>query len=84
MVTELESRITDPSFGMALPYMPPHLLAIRAEIARHRQDADAAGLLLRARDQFRAGGWRHRPTPLIRSSTPWPPTADESTTQDTS
>ncbi|WP_410574372.1 hypothetical protein [Amycolatopsis sp. cmx-4-61] len=59
LATELESRIADPGLGMTLPYMPPHLLAIRAEIARHRHDADAADLLLRARDQFRAGGWRH-------------------------
>ncbi|RSD16344.1 hypothetical protein EIY87_22080 [Amycolatopsis eburnea] len=55
----LDSRLRDPGLGMAMPYMPPHLVAVRGEIARERGDAGAADLLRDARRTFRAGGWRH-------------------------
>ncbi|GAB2991749.1 hypothetical protein [Saccharothrix stipae] len=58
-IDALEARITDPNFGIAIPYMTPHLLAVRAEIARDGGDGDAGRLLREARDRFRTGKWRH-------------------------
>jgi hypothetical protein len=59
LLDAVEARINDPKLGMAMPYMPPHLLAVRAEVAREQGDADAGDLLRASRNDFRAGHWRH-------------------------
>jgi tetratricopeptide (TPR) repeat protein len=57
-VDRLAARVAGPAFPLRLPYMSPHLLAIRAEIARERHD-DAPALLREARNLYAAGKWRH-------------------------
>ena len=58
-IRTLRKRLQHPSFPIQMPYMAPHMLAIKKEITRSRSDPAARSILRHARELFAAGQWSH-------------------------